>query len=304
MLPKKLQTNNKLERISYLYDRLSKAEATITELANELSVSTKTIQRDLHEILSEAGAVCNGRSWKIDKSKSKDTLRGDERIILEILDELAKGAGKQFYNKAHNLIEQISSNLNHPIYASLDSEALNPEHLETFALLENAIKNRQTIKCKYGKGQFELKPLKLAFFDGFWYLLCLDTKTKDKFKKFHLKTMKSIELGDGSFEIPKELEERLVNANSIWFDIDAKPFTVRLFVEKDVLKYFERKPMKAQHIESRYPDGTAEITIEATHEMDVLPLVLWYIPHIKVMEPQWLADMVKEKLEWYLREIH
>ena len=76
------QTNTKLERISYLYDRLSKAEATITELANELRVSTKTIQRDLHEILTEAGATCNGRSWKIDKSKANDELKSDERIIL------------------------------------------------------------------------------------------------------------------------------------------------------------------------------------------------------------------------------
>lgn len=303
MLPKKLQTNTKLERISYLYDRLSKAEATITELANELRVSTKTIQRDLHEILTEAGATCNGRSWKIDKSKANDELKSDERIILGILDELAKGAGRQFYSKAHNLLEQISSGLNHPIFANIDSETLNLEHLETFEILESAIKNRVTIKCNYRKGAFELKPLKLAFFDGYWYLLSLDTKDKDRFKKFHLKSLKSIEKLDTSFEIPSTLEAKLANANSAWFDLDAKAFTVRLFVEKDIVKYFERKPLRAQHIESRYPDGTAEITIEATHEMDVLPLVLWYIPHVKVTEPQWLADKIKGRLEGYLKEI-
>lgn len=154
-MPKnELISNPKLERISYLYNRLSKSSATITELSKELGVSTKTIQRDLHEVLRDAGAVCEGRLWKIDKTKAGSRLKSDEGIVLGILDELAKGAGKQFYLKAHNLIEQISSNLNHPIYANIDSEALNSEHLETFTVLENAIKNKTAIRCDYRKGSF------------------------------------------------------------------------------------------------------------------------------------------------------
>ena len=186
----------------------------------------------------------------------------------------------------------------------MDSEALNPEHLETFTILESAIKNRQTIRCNYRKGSFELKPLKLVFFNGFWYLLCLDMGAKDIFKKFHLKTLKNIEILDSSFDIPAELENRLQNANSIWFQLNKKPFTVRLFLEKDAVVYFERKPMKSQSFSARYPDGSAEITIEATDEMEVLPIVQWYLPLVKIVEPKWLVDEFREMLTEYLGEIH
>jgi predicted DNA-binding transcriptional regulator YafY len=304
VLQKPLATNSKLERISYIYNRLCKSDgATITELSNELNVSTKTVQRDLHEVLQDAGAVCNGRKWKIDKTKSSDNLGSDERIILGILDELAKGAGKQFYSKAHNLIEQISSQLNHPIFANIDSEALNPEHLETFEILENAIKNKIAINCNYRKGSFTLKPLKLAFFDGFWYLLAFDTKGKETFKKFHLKSLKNIETTTTKFEMPPELEEKLANANSVWFQFDTKPFTVRLFLEKEAVVYFERKPMKSQSFSARYPDGSAEITVEATHEMEVLPIVKLYMPLVKILEPKWLVDELREMVREYLEEI-
>lgn len=295
--------SSKLKRITYLYERLLGSPATITELANELNVSTKTIQRDLNETLASCGAVCNGRNWSIDKSKASSELKSDERIILGILDELARSGGRQFYLKAHNLIEQISSNLNHPIYANMDSEALNPEHLETFTILESAIKNRQTIRCNYRKGSFELKPLKLVFFNGFWYLLCLDMGAKDIFKKFHLKTLKNIEILDSSFDIPAELENRLQNANSIWFQLNKKSFTVRLFLEKDAVVYFERKPMKSQSFSARYSDGSAEITIEATDEMEILPVVQWYLPLVKIVEPKWLVDNFKALLQEYLQEL-
>ena len=37
--------------------------------------------------------------------------------------------------------------------------------------------------------------------------------------------------------------------------------------------------------------------------MEIQPLILWYIPFIKVLEPQWMADNVKEKIQGYLKEI-
>lgn len=60
---------------------------TITELAKELDVSTKTIQRDLYEVLSDFGAIKEGRTWKIDPKLKEDNLASNEKMILGILDE-------------------------------------------------------------------------------------------------------------------------------------------------------------------------------------------------------------------------
>jgi predicted DNA-binding transcriptional regulator YafY len=51
----KTQDNSKYQRINTLYQLLSNAAQgyTIGELATQLDVSTKTIQRDLYEVLGE-----------------------------------------------------------------------------------------------------------------------------------------------------------------------------------------------------------------------------------------------------------
>ncbi|EPX1493305.1 HTH domain-containing protein [Campylobacter coli] len=60
---KKYIANSKLTRLEILYDRLVKSEngITIKELAQELNVSTKTIKRDMQEVLEPMGLVKNGK---------------------------------------------------------------------------------------------------------------------------------------------------------------------------------------------------------------------------------------------------
>ena len=76
----------------------------------------------------------------------------------------------------------------------------------------------------------------------------------------------------------------------------------RLFIAK-IAADFVGSPMKSQSFSARYPDGSAEITIEATDEMEILPVVQWYLPLVKIVEPQWLADEFKTTIQEYLEEI-
>ena len=302
---KKQQDNTKYNRINQIYEMLKNNVhgMTITELANQLDVSTKTIQRDLYEVLNDFGAIKEGRYWKINPKLTQDNLASNEKLILGILDEMAKGAGGIFYSKAHSLLSQVSQQLEHPIFASVNSEYLEEKNITLFEQMEKAIKQKVEINFDYEKYKFHVKPLKLAFFDGFWYLLAFDLKEKKEvFKKFHLKTIKNIQVLESTFEIPQIVEERLRYANSIWFNLDEQ-FTVRLFIDKTIRKYFERKPLRGQRIIGVDSDGSIEIEIKISNEMEIQPLILWYIPFIKVLEPQWMADNVKEKIQGYLKEI-
>lgn len=296
--------NTKYSRINLIYEKLlnSSTGLTIGELSTELDVSTKTIQRDLYEVLAEFGAVKEGRYWKINPKVANDNLGANERIILGILDEMAKNGGKEFYGKAHNLLSQVTQQLEHPIFANLDSEMLEQTHIEMFEKLEHSIKQKKEIEILYNKNSFALKPLKLVFFDGFWYLLALDSNANNQFKKFHLKSIQTADIQDITFEVATDLEERLKKANSVWFNLDI-PFSVSLLLDKTIVKYFQRKPLRGQTITGEDQDGSVEITIEITDEMEILPLIFWYIPYIKVLEPQWLADNVKEKIGNYYKSI-
>ena len=60
---KKQQDNTKYNRINQIYEMLKNNVhgMTITELSKELDVSTKTIQRDLYEVLNSFGTIKEGR---------------------------------------------------------------------------------------------------------------------------------------------------------------------------------------------------------------------------------------------------
>jgi len=299
------KTGSKYDRLSYIYDRLSRSPdgITIKEFADELKVSTKTVQRDLHEALSGSGVYCDGRRWKLSRNSAEDGLVAEERIVLGVLDSLAKHAGPAFYNKAHQLLEQVSCQLEHPLFANMESETLTEVHLNTFALLESAIKARCLISAQYTsvskkKRSIKVKPLRLAFFDGYWYLLAFDAEDNDIFKKFHLKSLLDVNVLEESFMYPKDIAASLEKAYSVWFSLETS-FEVRLWVDKRVAPYFERKPYHGQSIEGRDADGSIDVILKVTHEMEILPIVLWYLPHVRIVEPQWLNDKLMERIEIY-----
>ena len=47
-----------------------------------------------------------------------------------------------------------------------------------------------------------------------------------------------------------------------------------------------------------------EFTLKITHEMEILPLVKYWIPHLHVLEPIWLRDEIKSDLEDYLKDMN
>lgn len=301
------KTGSKYDRLSYIYDRLSRSPdgVTIKDLAEELKVSTKTVQRDLHEALSGSGVYCDGRRWKLSRNSAEDGLANEERIVLGVLDSLAKHAGPAFYNKAHQLLEQVTCQLDHPLFANLDTETLSEDHIKTFSLLENAIKARHQITAMYitvnkRKRTVKLKPLRLAFFDGYWYLLAFDAEDKDTFKKFHLKSLAAIVETEESFIYPKDVASAIEKAYSVWFSLN-ESFEVRLWVDKTIAPYFERKPYFGQSIEGRDPDGSIEVVLKLTDEMEILPIVQWYLPHVRILEPDWINEMLMEKIATYTK---
>ena len=151
----KQNDNTKYNRINQIYEMLKNNVhgMTITELAKELDVSTKTIQRDLYEVLNDFGAIKEGRTWKIDPKLTQDNLASNEKLILGILDEMAKGAGGIFYSKAHSLLSQVTQQLEHPIFANINGEYLEEKNIALFEQIEKAIKQKVEIKFAFHKKQ-------------------------------------------------------------------------------------------------------------------------------------------------------
>ena len=291
------EQNERSKRLGRIFEMIASEPKSTKQIADALGLNIRTIQRDLNEILAFNGAVKKGRLWSVDKSEFDPN--DESQIVLSVLDKMAKNVGAEFYSKAHGLLKGISEGLNHPIFVSLSAEKLEKKDIELIENLESVIASRNEIELLYFSKTHRLSPIKIALFDGFWYLLAM---AGEKLKKFHLKSIKEIKILPSKFKIDESLENRIKSANSAWFDPE-KSFIVRLWIDKVVKKYFERKPLPNQQIMCENEDGSIEIEVQVTHIMEIKPLVFYYLPHIKVIEPSSLADDILAEMERYIKEI-
>lgn len=294
-----------LTRLTIILSRLNDGEAlSVNELASEFNVSTRTIQRDFNERLTSFPIYQDNKKWKMaDGFKLEKTTSIEDAIILDIIDKLTESIGSGFYLKAKKLLSKIKNDDFNPIYAKLDIEDIS-DKLKEIQLLETAIQDKKVINCIYDFEKYSheltIKPLKIVNFEGFWYLIALDSRN-DILKKYYLKNLMNIKLLDEKFTTSSKVDELLEESISVWFQEKNEPFEVKLFLSKDIAKYFKRKPLsKNQIIESLYEDGSMDIIVKVTHEMEILPIVKYWLPNIKIIEPLWIENKLEEDLKSYL----
>lgn len=288
-------------RINLLYERLKNSNGiSPSDLAREFGVSTKTIQRDFAE-LRNLGAYKVGQLLCLDKKRATDALKSDERIVLGILSKLAKNNGTDFYLKARPLLTKLTQQLDQPIHISTQSESLEDDDLVNFDFIEKLILERVELGFSYHGKTYQIKPFKLAHFDGFWYVMGLDSDDSDILKKFYFKDMSNLHSLGRGFVLDEGLEQKLKRAHSAWFNLN-EPFLVRLLIDAEIAKYFQRKSIQGG-ILSPQKDGSAILEIEISHIMEIKPLVYEFIPHIRVIEPEWLNDELKAEIAEYVESI-
>lgn len=291
-------------RLQTIITRLYQGEPlSVTELAQEFAVSPRTIQRDFNERLTNFPIEQVKKKWKLREGCTiEKTLPIDELVVSQIIEKMSQDIGGEFYTKTKNLLSRIQNNEFNPIYTRINMEDLSG-HLQSIAIVEKAIHKKQSIKALYKTDneakELELNPLKLANFEGFWYLITLDNEN-EYVKKYHFKSLSGITLLDRTFERNPKLDEALENAMGIWFRIHADPFEVRLSISPEIAKFFRRKPLsKTQTISSVGTDGSMEITLRITHEMEIIPIVQYWMPHMKVIEPAWIHEQIMENIKGY-----
>jgi len=294
-----------LTRLTIILSRLNDGEAlSVTELAKEFNVSERTIQRDFNERLVSFPVYQDKKKWKMQEGyKLEKSVSIEDAVVLDIMEKLIEGAGQKFSMKAERLLSKIKNQTFNPFYAKLDMEDIG-DKLKEVQQLEGAIKNRQQIQCVYDFEDFsrtiDLKPLKIANYEGFWYLIALDARN-DVLKKYYLKNIKQITVKEETFVTDAKLDELLENSISVWFDDGVEPYRVTLELSETVAKYFRRKPIsRTQRVEEIRSDGSMVVSVEITDDMEIIPFVKYWIPHISVVAPENIDTLIREDLETYL----
>ncbi len=217
---------------------------------------------------------------------------------------MSENIGGQFFSKTKKLLQKIKNDDYNPFYTKLNLEDIS-DKLTEVQILETAIKSKNTIICNYKIDEttkIKINPLKIVNYEGFWYLVAVGAKN-DILKKYYLKNISFVKITNETFEVTEELDDLLENSVSIWFQEDIEPFDVTLYIDSKIAKYFQRKPIsKAQIIEKKDDDGSLKIKVTITHEMEILPIVKYWIPNIKIIEPQWVNDILDEQINLYYKK--
>lgn len=169
---------------------------------------------------------------------------------------------------------------------------------ELFQFLSKAILNCHQVTFSY-KGELRsVEPYKLLHHHGSWYLAAV---CKGELRAYRLSRIQLVTTPQQLYEFisdPKILIQ-LEDEESIWFG--KGKYEVILKVHADVALYFkQRSLLPEQNITKFLDDGGLIISSRIIHNTQLLPLVRYWIPYIKIVSPKSLQDDVEQSLKEYL----
>jgi len=254
------------------------------EIAEIYNINLRTAQR-YPKYLKDAGI-------DIRKEKTKYYLKmpvGVENVI-----DIAKKL-----NLSIPVIDKLKTSI---YYSKLDIEKVD---LEKFEKLEEAVRNKNKLEIIYEEFEeyesklTDVKPLKIVNFEGYWYLLALNYE--DEYRRYHINSMKEIKILKEEFSLDEKFLDRVnKKAIHIWYDPFKEPYLVELYLDDVATKFFKRlKPFKPLYFKEN-DDKSSIVTLEITHDMEIIPFILRWIPRVKVISPEKLKRRVLDEVKSYL----
>ncbi|MFC2073770.1 helix-turn-helix transcriptional regulator [Campylobacterota bacterium] len=291
-----------LTRLTIILQRLYEGESlSVSALAEEFNVSSKTIQRDFNERLIRFPIEKHGRMWKMQSGYELTKERTpEETLVIEMLENIAESIGAGFGAKAKMLFSKLQNHTKNPIHSKTIIEDLS-DKLDLFHELEDAITKHAIVMFNYNNKLRHIKPYKIVSFEGYWYLYG-EELLENKLKTFYFKDINNIKITDETF-VPDDhtykVLERSINA---WFEPNKEPFEVILNVSPAIAKYFNRRPLATtQRIVKIYEDDSMDIALLATADREILHEVKKWMPDLIIVSPKQLALQAKEIADNFLK---
>ncbi|APU47770.1 helix-turn-helix transcriptional regulator [Acinetobacter junii] len=169
---------------------------------------------------------------------------------------------------------------------------------ELFRLFSEAILKHQKIAFLYKKESRVVEPYKLLHHHGSWYLAAV---RKGELRAYRLSR---IELSPHTHELANykpdpQILSQLEDEKSIWFG--QEKLEVILTVHVDVASHFQqRQLLPEQQVIKELDDGNLLLSSRITHVTQILPLVRYWIPHLKIVNPVGLQEQIEDELKEYL----
>lgn len=304
--------DNKITRLLYVLNRLDKGEVNLKKIAKDMDVAVRTVQRYITTIQDAEFPILDVRpgvySFVEGFSLSKMQISAREAGVLAFLSDIANTLGPNFAQDYKRLCRRITApNQDNPFFLKI-AKGLNFEDTPLTQTLCQAIRKKKYLLVNY-KSQTRQKekehlviPVKIAWYEGFWYLICLGEK--EKLFKFRLDRIIKAEIQKKTFHIDAEKFAKLLNQSVNIFFEGERNIEVSLKVAAKVAHYFkQREYFPEQKIIKEDKDGNLTLTTKISKSEEILMIIFHWIPYIKVISPKEIEKAVKDTIKNYLKEI-
>lgn len=286
-------------RLAQMLVKLNQGEKLNPQaLADEFGVNLRTIQRDLNVRFAYLPLQKSDGYYHLDP-----TFLG--KLSIKDVDRFAGLAGVRglFPSLSDDFLRDI---FDARIEAAVMVKGHNYENMAgkeaTFRRLEQAIVGRQNIAFDYQKdtglkSYSGVAPFKLINHKGIWYLAARDG---EKLKAFSFAKIENLHVLESRFPADPNIDKQLAEEDGIWLNDDKKEIVLK--INQEVAGYFKRRKLiDNQILEKELEDGGLIISAKVGHPNQVVPIVRYWIPHIRIISPEGLQAEMEKELTEYLK---
>ena len=285
------------DRLANILTKLNMGyQLSIKELAFEFGVSTRTISRDFDRLNTYLPLLQDNESKKfyLDSNYLGKIAPKDIRNFAQL-----SGISHLYPSLDMSFLRELLDSRAHQIYSAKGYSFEDASQFkELFKVLGKAIQEQRQIGFLY-KGESRLvQPYRLIHHHGSWYLAAV---RKDQLRTYRIS---HIQLMHATHEYPQFIPDQDIvkvveDDDSIWFGQDKQE--IILSIDSQVAFYFkQRSILPEQQIVRELGDGGLLVSSKINHDMQLLPLIRFWIPHLKIVNPERLQDEMEKGLKEYL----
>lgn len=285
-------------RLSHILIKLNQGDQLDpAELADEFGTHVRTIQRDLKVRLAYLPLLKTRGRYHLEPAYlGKLNFKDIERFAnLAGIKGLFPSLSRDF------LQELLTDQLPPPWlvrghhYEDLSEQQGVFKQLED-SVINSRLLNLEMLKEGQSKRYSALQPYRLINNKGIWYLAALQD---GKLKTFSVAKIRSVQLLTDTFKRDPAIESSVETEEGIWHS--PQPQKVVLLVAPKVADYFKRRQLiPHQKILAESTDGALTVETTVGHQNQILPIVRYWIPNVRIVSPVAWNDELTSQLADYL----
>ncbi|MDX9743989.1 MAG: WYL domain-containing protein [Arcobacteraceae bacterium] len=279
-------------RLAIILTKLNSGEKlSIVELVEEFGVTARTIQRDINQRLSYLPIKKEDNLYYLeeyylgkltfDDIKNFALLSGIQHLYPTLNNDFLK-------NVLDSKVNQVYLIKGHN-YENLTSK------IDEFELLESSILNTKQVTLTYNDKARLVNPYKLVNQKGIWYLIA----TEDNLlKTFSLSKILNLQTTNNLYSLDDAISQIIASDDNIWYT--DRQIEVVLSISSTVAEYFLRRKILPNQTFLSQSDTELVVSTRVSFDEEILKIVRYWIPHIKIISPLYLQEELENSLKNYL----